>query len=271
MTASHPSCMINSDPSIRCAMGDSALILNGVTVAYRSYKERPTSAKETIIQMVRDRKFRHYSTFDALSNVSLTVKKGRVLGIMGSNGSGKSTLLKVVAGVLVPTTGTVLKNGSVSSLIELGAGFDPELSAIENLYLHAALHQKSKSFIRDRIPHILRFAELEEFANTPVKYYSSGMYARLGFSAAIDVDPDILLVDEILSVGDERFNEKSANALKEFIARGKTVIIVSHSAESLTTLTDEVAVMARGSLVFLGEPQAALEVYRNPEYQRRLE
>lgn len=249
---------------------DSILSIDNVTVAYRAYTERPTSIKETVIRMARNRQFRHFSTFDALSGVSLSVKSGQVLGIMGSNGSGKSTLLKVIAGVLVPSTGSVHRNGSVASLIELGAGFDPDLSAIENLYLHAALHRKPKSFMRDRIAQVLQFAELEQFAHTPVKYFSSGMYARLGFSAAIDVDPDILLVDEILSVGDEHFKEKSGAALKSFIERGKTVIIVSHGVNSLAEIASEVAVMAKGRLIFKGDPNEGLEIYRNPNYERRL-
>jgi ABC-type polysaccharide/polyol phosphate transport system ATPase subunit len=247
-----------------------AFELAGVTVSYRSYKERPTSLKETIIQIIRDRKWQHYSLFDALSRVDLQIPRGSVFGIIGSNGSGKSTLLKVLSGVLRPTNGTVVRNGSIASLIELGAGFDPELNAIENLYLHGSLHRKSRAEIRDRVDHILSFAELTDFAYTPVKYYSSGMFARLGFSAAVDIDPDILLVDEILGVGDERFQEKCQGVFQRFISSGKTIVIVSHSMELVAGLCPTTAVMSRGSVAYCGPTAEAIEMYRDPSYIPRL-
>ena len=244
--------------------------LNDVTVAYRSYKDRPTSLKESALRFFAKGQFRHFSTFNALSNVSLEVKRGNVLGIIGGNGSGKSTLLKVIAKVLKPIKGSVEVNGSIASLIELGAGFDPELNAVENLYLNGSLYKRSREEIRSRIPYILEFAELQDFATTPIKYYSSGMFARLGFSAAVDINPDILLVDEILAVGDERFQEKCHKVFGDFIKSGKTLVIVSHNMEMLSKTAQEIAVMSRGQLTFMGDPTIAITLYRDPHYQSAL-
>ncbi len=194
-----------------------AIKVSNVTVAYRSYKERPSSAKEWFIRLINGQGLRHYSTFNALADVSFEVTRGKVFGIIGSNGSGKSTLLKVLAEVLKPSSGTLTVNGSVASLIELGVGFDPELNAIENIYLNGSLHRKSRTYLKERIDSILDFSDLRDFATTPIKYYSSGMAARLGFAVAIDIDPDILLIDEILAVGDERFQQKCQAVFKRFL------------------------------------------------------
>lgn len=247
-----------------------AIDIRGVTVAYRSYKERPTSLKESLIRIVRGGGIRHYSTFDALNDVTLTVKKGTVLGLVGSNGSGKSTLLKVIAQVLPPSKGYARLNGTLASLIELGAGFDPELNAIENIYLNGSLHRKSKEQIRERVNHILEFAELAEFATTPVKYYSSGMYARLGFSVAIDIDPDILLVDEILAVGDERFSRKCEAVFKRFLESGKTIVLVSHDMTMMGKTAHEIALLSCGKLVYHGDPQTAIKMYLDEHYKTAL-
>ena len=247
-----------------------AVEISDVTVAYRSYKERPTSLKESLIKFLRTGRLRHYSTFDALAGVSLSVQRGSVLGIIGSNGSGKSTLLKVLARVLVPTRGNVSVKGTVSSLIELGAGFDPELNAVENIYLNGSLHKKTRGYIASRVKHILEFAELTEFAQTPIKYYSSGMFARLGFSVAIDIDPDILLVDEILAVGDERFREKCDGVFSDFLRNGKTIIIVSHSMDLLEGMAHRIALLSRGQLVFHGDPARAISMYRDHSYETAL-
>jgi ABC-type polysaccharide/polyol phosphate transport system ATPase subunit len=245
---------------------ETAIEIDNITVAYRSYQERPSTLKESVICAIKNRKLKHYSTFNALSNVSFKVKKGTVFGILGSNGAGKSTLLKVLSGVLPPSTGSIKINGVVDSLIQLGAGFDADLNAIENIYLYGSLHRKSREDIKKRIPAILEFAELEEFKTTPVKYYSSGMYARLGFSVAIDRDPDILLVDEVLAVGDERFRNKCNNVFKEFIARGKTIIMVSHSLAMFTEHADQVGLLSKGKLIYIGTPEEAIKMYRDTEY-----
>lgn len=247
-----------------------ALQISDVHVAYRAYRERPTSLKESVLRIIREQKIRYYSFFEALAGVSLNVQKGEVLGILGSNGSGKSTLLKVIAGVLPPTKGTVSRSGTISSLIELGAGFDPELNAIENIYLHGSLHRKSKAEIQPRVAHILQFAELTEFAQTPVKYYSSGMFARLGFSVAVDINPDILLVDEILSVGDERFQQKSTDTFKQFLEQKKTIILVSHNLSFMENTCHRILLLSRGKVVFLGDPKEAIARYHDPNYQTAL-
>lgn len=247
-----------------------AILLEEVTVAYRSYKERPSSLKEALIRLLRKGSLKHYSTFNALANINLNIPYGRVLGFIGSNGSGKSTLLKVMAQVLKPTAGNVQVNGSVSSLIELGVGFDPELNAIENIYLNGSLHKKSRSQIKLRVEKILDFAELHDFATTPIKYYSSGMAARLGFAVAIDIDPDILLVDEILAVGDERFQEKCRGVFKQFLKSGKTIVIVSHDMHMLAEITQEIALLSKGSIVFQGDPQTAIQMYRDKSYETAL-
>lgn len=249
---------------------DVAISATAIRVAYRSYKERPTTVKESIIKLLTTGTLKHYSTFDAIRNLSVTVKPGEVLGLVGSNGSGKSTLLKVIAKVLKPTEGSVVVTGSMASLIELGAGFDPELNAIENIFLNGSLHRKSQMQLQERVPHILKFAELEEFATTPVKYFSSGMYARLGFSAAIDLNPDILVVDEILSVGDERFQEKCNAIFAELLARKKTIIIVSHDMQMLERMCSRVLVLSRGQVVYDGAPETGISFYRSAAYATAL-
>ncbi|MCB0345029.1 MAG: ABC transporter ATP-binding protein [Bdellovibrionales bacterium] len=247
-----------------------AVEISNVTVAYRSYKERPTTLKETVIGAIKHRKFRYYETFNALSNVTFNIPKGQVFGIIGSNGAGKSTLLKVIAGVLPPTRGTVKVNGSVDSLIQLGAGFDAELNAIENIYLSGALHKKPRAEIKRRIPEILEFAELEDFATTPIKYYSSGMFARLGFAVAADRNPDVLLVDEVLGVGDERFRKKCEKVFESFLASGNTIVIVSHSLGNLSSMADQIGLLSRGEFTYIGDPATAIERYRAQDYKTRL-
>lgn len=250
---------------------DLAIEVKGVSVAYRAYEKRPTSIKESVVSLVRQGRAQRYSYLNALSDVTLRVTRGEVLGLIGSNGSGKSTLLKVLAGVLKPTSGTVRVSGSVASLIELGVGFDPELNAVENIYLNGSLHKKSSKQIRERVHHILEFAELTHFATTPVKYFSSGMAARLGFAVAIDIDPDVLLVDEVLAVGDERFQEKCNQVFKSFLERNKTIVIISHDLNMIEKLADEVALLSRGQLIFRGDPTIAVHLYRDPRYKHALE
>lgn len=249
---------------------DYAVEIDKVTVAYRSYKERPSTLKESILNIIKKRKITYHSKFNALTDVTIKIPKGQVFGIIGSNGAGKSTLLRVIAGVLPPTTGTVKIKGSLDSLIQLGAGFDAELNAIENIYLSGSLHKNTSAQIASRVPHILEFAELKEFATTPIKYYSSGMYARLGFSVAIDRDPDILVVDEVLAVGDERFTEKCKKVFNRFIEEKKTIIIVSHSLPMLEKMAHKVGLLSKGHLIYIGDPKTAVEKYRSKDYESAL-
>ncbi|MBL7663279.1 ABC transporter ATP-binding protein [bacterium] len=246
------------------------ITLTAVTVAYRSYQKRPTSLKETILKLLTQGKVKYYSTLDALSGLTLSVKKGSVLGIIGSNGSGKSTLLKVLAQVLKPTSGKVTIQGTVASLIDLGVGFDHELNAIENIYLNGSLYGRTRAQIEARVPGIIEFSELQDFSETPIKYFSSGMVARLGFACAIDVNPDILLVDEVLSVGDERFQQKCHDRIQQFLKTDRTVIMVSHDMKVIEEMCDEVAVLSRGQLIYLGAAAEAIACYRDEHYQTRL-
>lgn len=260
----------NPDTNPSSVQEELAIKVTSVTIAYRSYQQRPTTLKENILNFVKSGKFRYYSSFNALSDISFEVPKGQILGVIGSNGAGKSTLLNMLAGVLPPSQGTLEINGSMDSLRSLGAGFDSELNAIENIYLYGSLHRQSREQIRKRVPEIIKFAELEDFANTPIKYYSSGMNARLGFACAIDKNPDILLVDEVLGVGDERFQKKCDAVFDRFFSEGRTVVIVSHNMNSLKRLCKKIMVIERGKKAFVGEPEEAIEFYRNSQYQTAL-
>jgi ABC-type polysaccharide/polyol phosphate transport system ATPase subunit len=247
-----------------------AVQVSGVSVAFRRYTQRATSFKETVLKLVKRGKTAEFENFFALKNISFEVERGSVLGIVGSNGSGKSTLLKVMTQVLPPSSGVVTLRGSCSSLVELGVGFDPELSATENVYLHGSLYKKTKKEMRAKIDKIIDFAELREFKDTPIKYFSSGMIARLGFSAAIDVDPDILIIDEVLAVGDARFQAKCQHVFSQFISSGKTIIMVSHDLPMLSAHCSSIALLSCGELVFRGDPQEALTRYADPSYHTRL-
>ena len=258
------------DKKKRAESSPYAIEVENVTVKYRAYNQRPATLKETLIRFAKTGKFREYSTLQALSGISFNVEPGKVLGIIGSNGAGKSTLLKVLSGVMMPSEGEVRVKGVLDSLIQLGAGFDPELNAVENIYLYASLHRQSRSETKDRVESILDFSELHEFAYTPIKYYSSGMYARLGFSVAIDRDPDVLLVDEVLAVGDERFQDKCMDKFNDFVGRGKTIVIVTHGTNSLVDFASEVILISKGSIAYRGTPKDAIAEYRNEGYRTAL-
>jgi ABC-2 type transport system ATP-binding protein/lipopolysaccharide transport system ATP-binding protein len=249
---------------------DLAVDVDNITISFRAYKERPTTLKESFLRFLKTGKVKYYDTFNALTNVSFQVKRGEVFGIIGSNGAGKSTLLRTIAGVLPPREGSVEVNGKVDSLIQLGAGFDAELNAIENIYLNGSLHKLSRSFIKSRVPEILKFAELEDFATTPIKYYSSGMSARLGFAVAVDREPDILIVDEVLAVGDERFKIKCDKVFQRLLDQKKTIIIVSHSLSQMQEMADKILLLSKGHVVFLGDPKEAIKNYRDDSYQTAL-
>jgi ABC-type polysaccharide/polyol phosphate transport system ATPase subunit len=247
-----------------------AVSLENVTIEYRSYNERPSSLKESIIKFIRTGKFFHHAKFNALENLTLKVERGTALGILGSNGAGKSTLLKVIAGVLPTTKGTVTTVGSLDCLIQLGAGFDAELNAIENIYLYSALRKRTLKEMKPRIASILEFAELTDFASTPMKYYSSGMRARLGFAVAMDCNPDIFVVDEVLSVGDARFRKKCEKAFSDILSTGKTIIMVSHDMRALKRICSEAVLLSAGSVVFQGDPEEAITRYMDDGYRTRL-
>ncbi|MCB0354769.1 MAG: ABC transporter ATP-binding protein [Bdellovibrionales bacterium] len=250
---------------------DTAIDVDNITVTYRAYTERPGTFKEIALNFIKERKARYYTTFDALSEVSFKVPKGKIVGFIGSNGAGKSTLLKTLSGVLKPASGIVTAKGRIDSLISLGSGFDREANAIENIYLYGSLHRVPRDVIKARVPKILAFAELEEFAYTPVRYYSSGMYARLGFACALDMNPDILLVDEVLAVGDERFRKRSREAMDNLLLSGKTIVMVSHAINMLRDFADIIGVLSKGKLIYYGDPFEAVKVYRDESYEVALD
>jgi ABC-2 type transport system ATP-binding protein len=197
-----------------------------------------------------------------LSGVSLDIHAGTTIGLIGHNGSGKSTLLKVIGGIIQPTSGSVEQRGRVAALLELGAGFHPDLTGSENVYLNASVLGLSRSETRAQFDAILEFSGVGSFIDTQVKFYSSGMYVRLAFAIAVHTDPDILLVDEVLAVGDEKFQQKCLDKIKEFQAQGRTIIIVSHALDQISSLCDRVVVMNRGQMAFDGLPITAVERFR---------
>lgn len=197
----------------------------------------------------------------ALQDVSLEVRQGLTVGIVGLNASGKSTLLRVIAGITKPTSGSVAINGKISTLLEIGAGFHPEISGRENVYINGAILGLSKSQIRERFDEIVRFAQLEDFIDYPVKTYSSGMFMRLGFSVAVNVDPDILLIDEVLAVGDAVFAQKCYDKLYDYKRRGKTIIIVSHDLGAIRKLSERVAWLHEGKLMQYGDTEPVIGKY----------
>jgi ABC-type polysaccharide/polyol phosphate transport system ATPase subunit len=200
--------------------------------------------------------------FDALRDVTFNVRRGETLGIIGANGAGKTTLLSLIAGTMRPTGGEIMTQGVISSLLELGAGFHPDLSGRENIFLAGAILGMKQAQIAARYDAIVEFAGLRPFIDQPVKHYSSGMYVRLGFSVAVEVDPDILLVDEVLAVGDLDFQRKCLHRMREFHTRGRTMLIVSHDMETIKSLSDRILLLDRGRVVHLGQPAEMVSSYR---------
>jgi len=242
-----------------------AIVVDDVWKMFRLYDERNQSLKAAFMRGRRAR----YREFDALKGVSFEVAEGSTFGLIGENGSGKSTLLKCIARILRPDRGRVATQGKVSALLELGAGFHPELSGRENVYLNGAILGMSKKQLDARFDSIVEFAGLEEFIESPVKNYSSGMYVRLGFSVAINVDPDILLVDEVLAVGDEAFQRKCSEKFADLKASGKTIVVVSHALGTMRTLCDQLALLEHGSLVEVGEAARVVDDYMDVVHEDR--
>jgi lipopolysaccharide transport system ATP-binding protein len=238
-----------------------SLRFDDVGVCFRLHREKVNTLKEAVLG--RFRRDRQVDEFWALSHVGFEVRPGEAVGLIGHNGSGKSTLLRIAAGVLRPTQGVVRIEGRVSPMIELAAGFDPELTGRDNVFLNGALMGYSRREMALKFDRIVEFAELGEFIDVPVKSYSSGMYARLGFAIAADVEPEILMVDEVLAVGDERFQAKCLERIRAIRARGCTIFYVSHALDTLGALCDRVLVLEHGHLVFDGAPQLAIARYRD--------
>jgi hypothetical protein len=238
--------------------------LENISMRFNLGIEKDFSIKQAFVNFFsfkKRKKDKKNETFWALSDVSLKVKKGEVVGLIGSNGAGKSTLLKVVSGVMKPTKGKVTVNGDISPMIELGAGFDMNLTARENIYLNGAILGYSKKFLIEKFDEIVEFSELRDFLDVPVKNFSSGMIAKLAFSIATIVNPQILIVDEILSVGDIKFQEKSKNKMMEMITGGTTVLYVSHSIDSIKSLCTKVVWLEHGKIIKMGDPKEICDEY----------
>ncbi len=237
-----------------------AVDVQNVTMKFNMPKEKVDSLKEFVVKKVKRQL--HYNEFTALNNVSFQVEKGDVMGIVGLNGSGKSTILKLVSGIIKPTSGNIRVDGSISPLIELGAGFDMELTARENIFLNGSVLGLERGFIKEKYDEIIQFSELKDFENVAIKNFSSGMVARLGFSIATLVKPDILIVDEILAVGDFLFQQKCEQRIHEMMSGGTTVLIVSHSIEQIERLCNRVMWLERGNSKMIGDAGTVCEEYR---------
>jgi ABC-2 type transport system ATP-binding protein len=240
---------------------EQAIRLEDVSVRYRVPSERIGTFKEYTIRFLKRQI--QMRTFWALNNVSLDVRRGEVFGVVGNNGAGKSTLLKVVARVLRPTKGRVVVWGRVAPLLELGAGFHPELTGKENIFLNGALLGFSHHETLEKFDQIVEFSELGEFINAPIRTYSTGMYARLGFSVATASEPDVLIVDEILGVGDETFRKKCQARIETFRQRGSAILLVSHDMPTVHGLCQRVAWLDHGILMMVDEPDRVIKAYRD--------
>jgi len=240
-------------------MAKTAVKVENVSILFNLSKEKVDNIKEYFIKLVT-RKL-HYNEFWALTDVSFEVAEGERLGILGFNGAGKSTLLKVIAGVLKPTKGKVSVQGVIAPLLELGAGFDMNYTGAENIYLYGATMGYSRKYIEERYNEIVEFSELGEFIDVPVKNYSSGMRARLGFAIATAVDPEVLILDEVLSVGDAKFRIKSENKIKSMFDKGVTVLFVSHNTAQVRRLCTKAILLDHGKIIANGDVNEVCDIY----------
>lgn len=230
---------------------------------FRMSDEPINSLKEIFTHAVKGKL--KFNEFLALDDVSFELEKGKTLGLIGKNGAGKSTTLKLISGILKPTEGTIITNGNIVPMLELGAGFDLELTGKENIYLNGAILGYSKEYLESKYDDIIEFAEIRDFIDMPIRNYSSGMMARLAFSIASVVQPEILIVDEILAVGDVAFQEKSFNRMKELMSGGATVLFVSHDLEKIEEMCDKVIWLNRGKVVMFGDTDEVCKEYRKAQ------
>ncbi len=241
--------------------------IESVSKRFRLYQEKAHSLKERVIKLGR----LPYEEFWALRDIDLEVAQGETVGLLGHNGSGKSTLLKCVTGILRPTTGRIAKAGRIAALLELGSGMHPELTGRENIYMNGALLGFSRAYIDRIFDDIVAFSEIETFIDNQVKHYSSGMYARLAFAVAVNVDPEILVIDEVLAVGDEAFARKCIERIKQFQREGRTILLVTHQADMVRQICDRAAVLDHGNLVTVGAPGEAVLTFRDTLLKRGLD
>jgi ABC-type polysaccharide/polyol phosphate transport system ATPase subunit len=234
-----------------------AIEIRDISKQFRLYNEKHTSLKERVIHGGK----MPFTPFWALKDITVDINQGETFGILGRNGCGKSTLLKCVAGIIKPTSGEIRVRGSLAAMLELGAGFQPDLSGRDNIYLNGSLLGLSRSEIEKRFDDIVAFAELEEFIDNQVKFYSSGMYVRLGFAVAVNVEPDVLLVDEVLAVGDANFQRKCLDHVKKFQREGRTIVVVSHGTDTIRQNCNRVMVMNHGQVITVDEPGEGIRVY----------
>lgn len=233
--------------------------INNVTMRFNLAEERTDTIKEYILKLISGKL--HFNEFYALKNVSFNIKRGESVALIGKNGSGKSTLLKILAGVMYPTKGDITVRGSIAPLIELGAGFDMELTAKENIYLNGAILGFDRAFMDEHFDEIVEFSELRDFINVPLKNFSSGMITRLGFAIATIIKADILIVDEVLAVGDFRFQEKCKAKIAELLSGGTTLLFVSHSGEQVKALCQKAAWLDHGNLMAFGDTEEVYGLY----------
>jgi len=241
-------------------MNEPIISVDNVSMMFNLNKDKITGIKEYVVKALQRKLF--YDEFWALEDISFNVQRGEVMGIMGLNGAGKSTLLKLIARVFKPTKGSITVRGELAPLLELGSGFDFEFSARENVYMNGAIYGYAPSFMKDLYAEIMDFAELWEFENVPLKNFSSGMTARLGFAVATSVQPDVLIADEILGVGDYRFLEKCQTRIENMIANKATVLLVSHSTKTIKDMCSRAILLKKGKMVCMGEVDDVCQVYQ---------
>ncbi len=240
-------------------MSKPAIVVDHMSMMFNLNKEKVDNIKEYFIKLVT-RKL-HFTEFWALTDISFTVEKGDRVGVLGFNGAGKSTLLKVISGVLKPTKGSVKVNGVIAPMLELGAGFDMNYSGKENIFLYGATMGYPRKFIEEKYDQIVEFSELKDFIEVPVKNYSSGMRARLGFAIATAVEPEILILDEVLSVGDAKFRKKSEAKIRSMFDKGITVLFVSHSTEQILNICNKAIILDHGKLIAQGDAKEICNKY----------
>ena len=238
---------------------DSIITVDNVSMHFRMDKNRTTSLKEWVVSFLKGKQ--QYEEFHALENVTFDVKRGEIFGVIGRNGAGKSTLLKVVSGIYKPTSGKAVSAGRIAPMLELGSGFDPELSGRDNIFLNGAILGFSEEFLKSKYDEIVAFSELGDFIHQPIKTYSSGMMMRLAFSVATIVEPEILIVDEILAVGDASFQQKSRARMLKLMRGGTTVLFVSHSMDQIREMCDRVLWLDHGTVKIIGETQQVCDAY----------
>lgn len=243
---------------------DSIITVENVSMHFRMDKNRTTSLKEWVVSFLKGKQ--QYEEFHALENVTFDVKRGEIFGVIGRNGAGKSTLLKVVSGIYKPTSGKAVSAGRIAPMLELGSGFDQELSGHDNIFLNGAILGFSEDFLKQKYDEIVAFSELGEFIHQPIKTYSSGMMMRLAFSVATIVEPEILIVDEILAVGDASFQQKSRARMLELMQGGTTVLFVSHSMSQIREMCDRVLWLDHGTVKMVGPTQEVCDAYEANAY-----